>query len=611
MLSFPVFIAAVCLVSIGSLVLAWCLPVGQGVYFVQQWGYWVMFALVGLLLFSGIRYFQGGGKALLKQAGTRNVLFLCIAALVATLLINGGVESGFKVQMDESVLASTTQSMHLNRDANCPLRVYEIRGVQQQLDSWLDKRPLMLPFLGSLWADLFGFRPHVLVELNAVLTFFVCLNVALLGWLLARWPGVVLSLLFFISYPLMTINFNSGNLSVINMLGLTGLLLASVLHLRNPDERTQDLVVYAALFLAWCRYESVLYCGAAAAVILWSWWRQGNRSKGWSLLLAPLFLVPWLWQQRMFMVRPKNWEVEGVTGGVRGEQPFSLDYLADNISEFVYLAFNWERQIPNSPIIGIVGAIALLFFILSWRRIWRKEATPMETALFLFLPFVAFHLLILLTYVWNPLIDIIWRLYLPVFFYLGLLAVWLIGKSGRSRLAWACVGGLVVYQVGYTWPLLHSKEYEANSIGVKEYRLAEGFLGMANLDRNRTLFISDCVPFYAIHRYSVISTSWANHAFPKVHHYLQLPEEPEIYYMQSMVLNPQTKEWEHNPRTERLNEVYVKEEVARFPYAETRAVFFWRITGLREETGTDQLGKDLPEPESLLDYRNQWIFMLP
>src|SRR5690606_5482500 len=151
--------------------------------------------------------------------------------------------------------------------------------------------------------------------------------VALLGWLLARWPGVVLSLLFFISYPLMTINFNSGNLSVINMLGLTGLLLASVLHLRNPDERTQDLVVYAALFLAWCRYESVVYCGAAAAAILWSWWRQGQRSKGWSLLLAPLFLVPWLWQQRMFLVRPKNWEVEGVTGGVRGEQPVSLDYL--------------------------------------------------------------------------------------------------------------------------------------------------------------------------------------------------------------------------------------------------------------------------------------------
>ncbi len=608
--SFP-SIAAFFVISLGSLAFSWYLPVAQGVSYVQRWGYWLMLALFVLLLSAIIRYARAEGIQLLERAGRRNVIFLIMAALFASLLVSGTVERGFKVQMDESVLASTTQSMHLNRDVSCPLRVYEIRGVQEPLDSWLDKRPLMLPFLGSLWADLFGFRPHVLVELNTLLSFLVCVNVALLGWLLARWPGAVLALLLLTSYPLMVIHFNSGNMSVINMLGFTGLLLASTLHLRKPGERTQELVVYAALFLAWCRYESVLYCGAAGAVILWAWWKQQDRTVSWALLLAPLFLVPWVWQQRMFLARPQNWELEGVATGAGGGSAFSLDYLAHNIGEWVYVALNWDREIPNSPLIGIVGILALLFLLLSWRRIWRRESSPLETGLFLFMPFVAFHLLVLLLYVWNPLVDIIWRLYLPIFFYLGLLVVWLVSRLSNPRYVWLCVGGLLVYQLGYTWPLLHSREYEVNAIGVKEFRLTEHFLRTTELDSNRTLFISDCVPFFAIHRYSAIGTGRANAFSARVDQYLQSPERPEIYYMQSMVLNPATKAWEHNPRTQTLSDVFSKEEVVRYPYSESRAVFFWRITGLVEGADVVEMETLMRPPENLLEYRNQWIFMLP
>ena len=53
------------------------------------------------------------------------------------------------------------------------------------------------------------------------------------------------------------------------------------------------------VLLAQSRYESVLFVGSAAVVIGAGWLRAGRVFLTWPALIAPLLLVPYLWQNRV------------------------------------------------------------------------------------------------------------------------------------------------------------------------------------------------------------------------------------------------------------------------------------------------------------------------
>jgi hypothetical protein len=94
------------------------------------------------------------------QAGLRGVDWASVAVVGlggTVLLVHEAF--GFKIVMDELMLAGTSMSMHFERTVLTPFRGNNIHGVFVIVEGMMDKRPLFFPFLESILHDLTGYRP--------------------------------------------------------------------------------------------------------------------------------------------------------------------------------------------------------------------------------------------------------------------------------------------------------------------------------------------------------------------------------------------------------------------------------------------------------------------
>ena len=356
------------------------IPDVAAIRFVSRAGFWLVLAAFALF----VRALWRSWRAELREFRWRSAdwLTLGIIACGGTVLLVHET-FGFKIVMDEIMLLGTSMSMHFDKTVLTPTRGNDIQGTFVLLDGLVDKRPLFFPFLVSLIHDLTGYRPANAFVLNGALTFIFLglVNAAgrLLAGRLAGWLGVAL----FAGLPLLGQNATGGGFELLNLTMILATMLLGARYVAKRDAPALEAFCFSALLLAQVRYESVIYLPAVAFLVLWIWSREGRAILSWPLLLAPMLIVHYPLQHRIFELRAGAWELASRPGAT---SPFSLSYIPENLSHALTFFFGQAANQPNSLVLSTLGCLAVPFFALLVVKRLRSLASgsPAEVATTIF-----------------------------------------------------------------------------------------------------------------------------------------------------------------------------------------------------------------------------------
>ncbi len=358
-------------------------PDFAAIVFVSKAGFWLVLLAFVLFLRALWQTFAGELRAF-RWPGL-DWASVAVIAVGGTVLLTHEAH-GFKIVMDEIMLLGTSLSMHLDKTVLVPIRGSDIQGSFVILDGLMDKRPLFFPFLVSLIHDLAGYRPANAFILNGVLTF-VFLGLVngcgrLLAGRVAGWLGVVL----FAGLPLLAHNATGGGFELLNLVMILATLLLGVRFVEKRDEAGLAAFCYSALLLAQVRYESVIYLLPVAAVVLWIWLREGRAVLTWPVVIAPLLMIHYPMQHRIFDLRVAAWELASRPGY---SEVFSWRYLFEptgNLRHALEFFFAKPSDQPNSLVLSVLGCVAVPFFALlvlkSFRNLNAERPINAVTSIF-------------------------------------------------------------------------------------------------------------------------------------------------------------------------------------------------------------------------------------
>jgi len=386
------------------------IPDQLAIVLVSRAGYWVVLLTFVLFLRALWLTFRDDLRAL----RWRSVDWLSVAVVALGGLVLLVHETfGFKIVMDEIMLLGTSMSMHFDKTVLVPVRGNDIQGAFVILDGMMDKRPLFFPFLASLLHDLTGYRPANLFVLNGALTFVFLGLVHTTGRLLAGrvagWLGVAL----FAGLPLLGQNATGGGFELLNLVMILATLLLGARFVAQRDGPAMTAFVFSALLMAQVRYESVVFLLPVGALMLWVWWRGARAILPWPVLAAPLLMVHYPLQHRIFDLRVSAWELGSKPGFTT---VFSPRYVADNLSHALNFFFGVAANQPNSLVLSALGCIAVPFLLLLVLKRLRALATepPIVAATVIFAFGFAAQFALMMCYFWGTFDDpVIRRLSLP------------------------------------------------------------------------------------------------------------------------------------------------------------------------------------------------------
>lgn len=318
----------------------------------------------------------------------------------------------YRVLYDEVVIQSTGTIMHWHREVGAIGRAYNYDGILQLFQPYLDKRPYFFPFLVSLLHDLTGWREANAFALNIALMPVMLLLTYFGGKAFAGHRAGLVAMVSLGAFSLVILNATGAGLEMLNLTLVLGLIVSGTAYLKRPDVLRLDLLVMTSILLANTRYESSIYVGSTALIVLIGWGRAGRPILSCGAIIGPLLLIPYALHNRYLAATPILWELrDGL------EQRFSIDYLAVNIEYARTFFFNLDSAIANSPWLTYAGIVAVGgFAVVAWRRHlrWRDLSPAVQVYLAVALG-VGGNLALLLAYYWGDLSDpIVSRLSLPL-----------------------------------------------------------------------------------------------------------------------------------------------------------------------------------------------------
>ena len=354
------------LVSACSILVGWLFPMGAWTeQFIMLIGYTSVAVCAGFFLYTV--YLEGRPlKGSIDAFRTRGVVGPLVAVLAATLWLLSIEPFMFKVVNDEILIAANSQGMHLARAPGIAQSGNWSNGHYVLLESFLDKRPFLLPFLVSVVHDLTGYRLGNVFVVNALLTFaFLSVGFTICARVAGR-PAGYFFLVLLAFFPVLAQGATGGNASVLNATLIVVSIYLAMRYWEQPEKRTLVPFVYAVLLLAQARYESAVYILPFGIVILMGWRKAGRAIVPLSVILAPLFLVINLIHQRYTLKFDNFYWQAGPTDG--RSATFSFGYLPDNLQATWDFLFTLGHNLPNSiilTVIGLAGLILVLFALLK------------------------------------------------------------------------------------------------------------------------------------------------------------------------------------------------------------------------------------------------------
>jgi hypothetical protein len=464
---------------------------------------------------------------------------LALIAVAASVLL-AHEQYGFKILADEELLAGTAMDMHFDRKVAYPVRATDIQGPLQILQSVLDKRPFFYPFLVSVAHDLTGYRVENAFYVNTLLGI-VFLGLAYvagrkLGG--SPWAGALVVLLF-TGLPLLAQQMKGGGFDLLNIVMLLALLLLAIRYAERRDEASQEALCFAAVLLAYTRYESILFAVPVAALVLWAWRRERRVILTWPVMVAPLFLSICLLQNRVFAVHEGSWELSGVE---HATTPFGWQYVGSNLGHALAFFFDTTGYQPNSPFFAALGLLAVPLFGLWIARVWRApEVRAQDAAVSAFGAGLFAIWALLMAYFWGQFDHpVIRRLSLPVHLLLALAvvavgALWL-GRRGWQFLCAAATVALVVYSL----PSMARRAYDALYSPAVEMEWRTEFLH--RFPERDYLFIDNDATFWIAYRVAATPAKQARERKEGLAFVFRNDAFSAVYVMQHFKVDPVTGE---------------------------------------------------------------------
>ncbi|WP_269524292.1 hypothetical protein [Coraliomargarita parva] len=465
----------------------------QAVDFIGHWGYW--FILTAVLLFvwnlatllKRRFVFQSGIEPTKIFKSCRTCLLPAgVIALLSLVLLNSQPK-GFKIVMDEPMLAATAMQMHQEKEAYFSFRAYRIEGVFHLFSTSVDKRPLMFPFLVSVMHDLTGYRPFQPVYLNLFL-FPVCLGLLyLVGQRLYKPLGGYILLCLLATVPLLPLTATGGGFDLLNLVMILIVGLLADAFLRHPEAVRLNLLLLATVMLAQTRYESVLFILPVAIVILWSWYRQKAVQVTWTFVVVPLLLVIYPLQRLMMNEYAFFWDMKDGY-----DRAFSMDYIRYNLSQAAEFFFSIGKAHPNSLLLSLLFFASLLGLcvLILMRRVRIGGLSLSGRVVCLFGGIVVVNFGLLMAYNWGQINDIAaTRLVLPFIILQACLSLWVLGQISTSR--WVISSGILIPSlvfISYTCPV--SMQTDFLGWAVKRQQYEQQLAWSAKYDDGQSLFLS-------------------------------------------------------------------------------------------------------------------------
>lgn len=444
-------------------------PARQAAGLIREWGYYHMLGLFGL--FAVYAWRLAASRPAVWRSWLGRPGWPGAVILAATAFAVWGDPFKHKILFDEFVLQGTALQMHATKEVATVIRAYDLAGSWTPIDSFLDKRPYFFAFLVSLIHDLSGYRIANMFLLNLALT---PVLLALVYWVGREFTGrrapALLAVGLLATMPLLGQNSTGAGMELHNLVMIALVVALGVLWLRAPDQDRLSLFVLAAVLLAYCRYESVLFILPAAAIVVAGWLRAGRLIWSWPAIVAPLLLVPRVWHQRFFDASPVLWQLhEGETSR------FDVQYLAGNLEGARKFFFNFGPGLPNSAFLSLLGLAGLVWALVAigrWARAaGRPEIPPATFVLGAVGLAVAANLGLLMFYYWSRLDDVIAsRFALPACLMLAWVAAgfvaWL--EARRIRALTFSVLGLTVWVLGWGVPAAARRLYTNQNLVMQE-----------------------------------------------------------------------------------------------------------------------------------------------
>jgi hypothetical protein len=507
-------------------------PGTMAIVVVSATGYW--FELVAFLIFAWTlwRALRDDVRALhWRTLDWVTVAVIALAGLV--LLVHETF--GFKIVMDEIMLLGTSMSMHFDKTVLTPIRGNDIQGAYVVLDGIMDKRPLFFPFLLSLLHDLTGYRPANAFVLNGILTFiFLGLVNAIgrrLGGRRAGWLGVLL----FAGLPLLGQNATGGGFELLNLVMIAATLQLGIRFIEKRDEASLAVFCYSALLLGQTRYESLIYALPVVIAVLWVWAQEGRPILSWPVIVAPLLLLPYPLQHRIFELRTSAWQLASKP---EYSSPFSFSYVADNLDHTLQFFFARPTDQPNSLTLSVMGFIAVPFFLLflvKKLRTLRHESPAVVMSAIFAVGFVG-QFVLMMCYFWGKFDDpIIRRLSLPTHLWLvvAVLTIMPQFKAGvqRALVAVAAFGALAsgvpsMAAHAYTQEYLPGRETEWRRQFIKDQPRHDYLM----IDNDSILWVAHQISstpiVQAIHRRDAIVFHMRNRTFSDIYVFQRYNVDP-------------------------------------------------------------------------------------
>lgn len=440
-------LAAVSAVVLGFLV---CSPPLAGIL-VRRYGYFSLLLTVFWWLIQSWRTRAGWQPG--WESWPRREFWSVGAAIAGLTVVAWCVfPYSYKVLYDEMVLQMTARNLHFLREVGTMVRGYPIEGVLTPLDIYVDKRPYFFAFLVSLVHDLTGYR-----ESNAFFFNSALYPLALgLFYAVARrlMPArlACIAMIVFAASPLLAQNANGAGMDLLNLVMVLVGTWVAIHYLEQPDEPRLAWLLLTSVLLAESRYESLLFIGSVALVVLEGWRRADRVILPWTAVATPLLLVPSALHFSYLSGTPILWELKD-----GADARFGAEFVAENLRHAWSFFANLTPVLLNSWFASLIGFGAMGVLLCRMVRKWRQlpRLAPGVAAVGLMSLTVLGNTALLMAYYWGQLDDpIVGRLSLPLAAIMAL-AVGLVlvewERGGRTGAGWVAGAALVAY-VGWGLP---------------------------------------------------------------------------------------------------------------------------------------------------------------
>lgn len=447
--------------------------------------------VVGFLVFTpaeGVRFFTMAGYSLIASASVLFAWFVVksvewrtvfarwrsggwravLAAVVLSGLLHLRSEHRFHILMDEVMLSATAAGMHRERTPTYVERGVDLAGDFHVLETNVDKRPLLFPFLLSVVHDLTGFRVANVFWLNALLTPLLLLLVHAVARRLAGEAAGWVAMLAWATLPLFALAAASGGFELLNLVMLALTLWLGMHYAERPDDTRLSAFVLSGVLLAQTRYESALMVLPVAVVVAWVWCRERVVRLPWPVLLSPVLMLPVPLQLNVFKANPTMWQ----TGSVPSESGvFSPTYWSRNLGHALNHFLILDGTQANSILLTAAWlALVVVVPLLLVRRVRAWFGRP-DTAVFLIFGAGLFLLgALLLGYFWGRFDDwVTTRLSLPLQLggvWAGVLALSAIRTGSEAWWRWVAAASVATLFL-WTMPLLSKGLYARQSLTPK------------------------------------------------------------------------------------------------------------------------------------------------